>query len=176
MTAQEYIQLKAFARMDGALLAAIWTASFACYVAGFSSPTLGFIAFLLLVFTPFFVAFRLKKFRDQGLNGVISFKRALAYTMFTFFYSCVLFAAIHFIYFNFFDNGYFFNMLNKLLAAPEYTQIFDKNMSAAISQSLKEIAAMRPIDFTLNMMFSNLTICIFASIPIAAIMKKNVKP
>ena len=34
MTAEEYIQLKAFARIDGALLSVMWIASFALYVIG----------------------------------------------------------------------------------------------------------------------------------------------
>ena len=46
MTPEEYIQLKAFARQDGAMLSLLWIGSFACYIKGLSSPTLAFAALL----------------------------------------------------------------------------------------------------------------------------------
>lgn len=40
-TREEYEQLKAFARIDGALVGALWIVSFACFIGGFAVPTLG---------------------------------------------------------------------------------------------------------------------------------------
>ena len=72
MTPIEYVQLKAFARQDGALLALLWVATFLLYIIGVSNQLLGLAAFFLMCYTPFFVGERLGKFRDYGREGVIS--------------------------------------------------------------------------------------------------------
>ena len=172
MTVPEYIQLKAFARVDGALLAVLWTVSFACYVMGFESPALGIVAMGLAIATPFFVARRLKKYRDTGLEGQISFKRAWGYALLTFFYASVLFAAVHFVYFTWMDKGYFLSGLTKMMTAPENAQALGSGMLATVTQSLQMMARMRPIDLALNLMMSNMMIGFFLSVPVAAAMKK----
>ena len=91
MTPAEYVQLKAFARQDGALLALLWVVTFLLYILGVSNSWLGMAALMLMIYTPFFVGERLAKFRDYGLNGLISFRRGYAYTIFVFFYGGVLF-------------------------------------------------------------------------------------
>ena len=82
------IQLKAFARQDGFLLFLLWIASFALIVHDPASSW----GSLLAMATPFFVGWLLVKFRDYALQGVISFRRALAFSVFTFFYASMLFA------------------------------------------------------------------------------------
>ena len=158
--------------MDGALLAVLWTASFACYVMGFEMPFLGLVALVLAIMTPFFVARRLRKYRDTGLEGLISFKRAWAYALMTFFNASLLFAAVHFVYFTWMDKGYFVSMMTKMMTAPENAQALGSEMLAAVKQSLSAIAGMRPIDLALNIMMSNMIIGFFLSLPVAAAMKK----
>ena len=60
MTYDEYKQLKAFAKQDGALLALLWIGALFCYVKGLTSPTLGMAALALVLATPVVVAIRLK--------------------------------------------------------------------------------------------------------------------
>ena len=175
MEVTEYIQLKAFARMDGVLLAVLWTASFAFYVLGLSQPGLGMVAMVLAIITPFFVARRLKKFRDVGRDGVISFRRGLAYTLLTFFYGSLLFALVHFIYFSYMDHGYFFATLTKAMSAPENAQALGKEMMGTVIESLQMAGRMRPIDLALTLMMSNLFIGVIASFPIAAVMKREAR-
>ena len=86
MTAPEYVQLKAFARQDGVLLALLWVSSFLLYIMGLSNQMLGMAAIILMLYTPFFVSGRLAKFRDYGREGLISFRRGYAYTVLVFFY------------------------------------------------------------------------------------------
>ena len=86
MTPAEYIQMKAFARLDGVLLAVLWVSSFALYVAGLALPVFGLAAMVLMVATPFFVGFRLGKFRDEGVMvlspfGVAGFMLCLSSSM-----------------------------------------------------------------------------------------------
>ena len=64
MTTEEYIQLRAFARVDGTYVGILWIASFACYLGGLSSPMLGLIAGIIAILSPFFAVKRLTTFRE----------------------------------------------------------------------------------------------------------------
>ena len=89
---ENFIQLKAFARQDAFVLSIIWIASFACITV----VPAGVLGNLLALATPFIIAWRLTKFRDQILGGSISFRRAFAYGVYTFFYASLLFALAQF--------------------------------------------------------------------------------
>ena len=119
MTAPEYVQLKAYARQDGFFLALLWIASFASYIMGLSNQILAMAAILMAVMSPFFVANRLKKFRDEGREGVISFGRSYAYTIFVFFYGAVLLAVAQYLYFAYLDNGYLVNSFARMMNTDE---------------------------------------------------------
>lgn len=142
ITPSEYIQLKAFARQDGALLALLWTASFACYVIGLNSPGIGLVAAVLALVTPFFVSRRLRKFRDDCLDGVVSFRRGWAFAVLTFFYGSLLFAVVQFVYFAYLDHGSFLSGLTQMFAAPENAGIM--KTAAWAMPSARRCARCRP--------------------------------
>ena len=87
MTAPEYKQLKAFARVDGALLAVLMITCFACYVAGLTSPLYGFLSIVAIVMMPFFAGIRLKRFRDNQ-EQMLGYALAVFYA-FTFYYNII---------------------------------------------------------------------------------------
>ena len=120
------MQLKAYARQDGFFLALLWTASFACYILGISNQMLGMLAIGLAVMTPFFVAGRLRKFRDEGREGLISFGRSYAYTIFVFFYGAVLLAVVQFLYFAYVDNGYLLGAFSRMITSEEGKEIISQ--------------------------------------------------
>lgn len=87
--AQDLAQVKAFARQDGVLLSLLWIISFACWYGVMrhtgnnadisnvqqmdtSFSILSLLSNLLIIATPFFVGWRLVRFRDDALNGAIS--------------------------------------------------------------------------------------------------------
>ena len=162
------IQLKAFARQDGAILGLLWTASFALMIlfpANALSP-------LMAVATPFLVGWRLKSFRDNALEGHISFRRAFAYTVYTFFYAAIIFAFVQVIYFQFLDHGTFFNMLRSAIAqgADVYRQAgFDVDGLSASVETFQQLGA---INAAFMFMMQNIVIGFILALPIAAIMKK----
>ena len=125
MTPEEFHQLKAFARQDGALLSVLWIGSFACYILGIANPLLGTLALLLILVSPIFAANRLRHFRDGAREGVISFRRGYAYTALVFFYAAVLLAAAIYIYFAFIDNGYLLSTVNQFLMTKEGKQLIE---------------------------------------------------
>ena len=174
MTPEEYIQLKAFARQDGALLSVLWIGAFACYILGMTRPALGMAALLAIVVSPFFAANRLRHFRDDALQGIISFARAYAYTILTFFYAGLLLAMAIFLYFNFMDHGYLLGQFTSMLNSPEGQQAISAyGLSNEMNEGLKELADMRPIDYALNMLTINITTGFLLGIPIALLMQRS---
>ena len=125
ITSIEYIQLKAFARQDGALLALLWVFTSVLYIIGMTNQLIGLAATMLIIYTPFFVGGRLRNFRDYGREGLISFRRGYAYTVFVFFYAGVLFAIAMYLYLTFMDNGYLMSQMSKVLTSDEAQQAME---------------------------------------------------
>ena len=174
MTAPEYIQLKAYARQDGFFLALLWIASFASYIMGLSNQMLAMAAMLMAVISPFFVANRLRKFRDEGREGVISFGRSYAYTIFVFFYGAVLLAVAQYLYFAYMDNGYLVNSFAKMMSTDEGKMLLEQyGMTKVIDDSLAEMAATRPIDYALNLLTINISLGFILGVPIGLIMRRK---
>lgn len=156
-------QVKAFARQDGALTALLWIASFAFTV----TASGGSLGNLLLLSTPFFVAWRLVRFRNYALEGVISFRRGFAYCLYTFAYAALLFALAQYLYFRFLDHGAFANMFTGMINA--LAPIYEQNgMSASdIKDTVSLVATITPIQWAFLFMMQNLLICFIVSPPIA---------
>ena len=175
MTAPEYIQLKAYARQDGFYLALLWTTSFVCYILGIANQRLEILALGLAIMTPFFVASRLRRFRDEGREGLISFKRSYAYTVFVFFYGAVLLAVVHFIYFAYLDNGYLLSSFSKMMSSSEGKELISQyGMTQMMEESLEAMANTRPIDYALNILTFNLMAGFVLGVPIGLVMQRSV--
>lgn len=166
---ENFIQLKAFARQDALFLSLIWIVSFACI----TLVPAGALGNLLAIATPFFIAWRLSKFRDTALGGNISFRRAFTYGVYTFFYASLVFALAQFAYFRFLDHGSFVNLIIESirLAAPIYEQ--NGISKAEINQNIDIISMLTPIQWAFLFMMQNLIIGVVASLPIAAACKRN---
>ena len=176
MTAPEYIQLKAYARQDGFFLALLWITSFIFYIIGLSNSLLAMASLIMAIVSPFFVASRLRNFRDVGREGVISFCRSYAYIIFVFFYGAVLLAVVQYLYFAYFDNGYLVNSFAKMMSTDEGKLMLEQyGMSKVVDESLAEMAATRPIDYALNILTINISLGFILGVPIGLIMQRKNK-
>ena len=174
MTPAEYVQLKAFARQDGALLALLWVVTFILYIIGVSNPMLGLAAVMLMFYTPFFVGERLGKFRDYGREGLISFRRGYAYTVFVFFYGGILFAIAQYLYFAYIDHGFLLSHFSKLITSEETQQVLKQyGMTQMADESLHEMASIRPIDYALNMLTINFVLGFILGVPISLVKQRS---
>ena len=175
MTADEYIQLKAFARLDGVWLALLWTFCFASYLLGMENALMGWMAMLLLVWVPFFVAKRVRLFRDNARDGAISFLRGWGYVALMFFYASVLFAIVQYAYFAYIDQGYFVSMMQKAVNAPEMASQMAQyeGMKEMLDEALQEYAQTRPIDLAINFLTMNLMVGFLLGMPIAAVVRRS---
>lgn len=168
--AQTLIQLKAFARQDGAILGIVWIVSFASIVL---SPQTSWGNIIALT-TPFIVGWRLCRFRDYALDGVISFRRGLAYSWYTFFYASLLFAIAQYVYFRYLDNGTMTSMLLQTVKA--MTPIYKQHgvSTAEITQAVNMFTSLKPIQLTFMFMMNNIFMGLILSLPISAICARRV--
>ena len=156
-------------------MALVWVASFAFYVAGISNPVYAMAAMALMVVTPFFVGRRLKRFRDEDRDGIISLRRGWAFVILVFFYAAILLAVAQYIYFAYMDQGYLMSSFSTMLQSPEGKQLLERyGMQQTIDESMTAMAGMRPIDYALNVLTVNIMAGIVLGLPIAALMQRRV--
>ncbi len=163
------IQVRAFARQDGFFLFLVWAASFVSVI---QAPTSSWGS-LLALSTPFFVGWRLQSFRNSALDGVISFRRALAYGFYTFFYASLLFAVGQYVYFRFLDGGQLIASVRNGIA--QLTPVYEASgiSITQLRQSIDAVASLTPIELAFVFMMQNLFFGFIMSFPIAAVCQRH---
>ncbi len=174
-TYQEIEQVQAFSRVDGAVVALFWIISFACFVGNFSNPLLGLLSFVIGAVSLVFAALRLRQFRDNVLDGSITFLRAYGYSTMTYLYAALLFAAAQFIYFQFIDHGYLMNQYSTISQSKEFIEMMQVYgiKPEDLKLGMDNIAALRPIEIALQFFTMNVMMGVFVSLPVAAIMMRR---
>lgn len=173
--AEKYSQLQAYARVDGAILGLLWIASFACFVGQFHYPFCGMLWMASLIGTPIWVGFRTARFRDRVLEGVISFRRAYGFSIFTMFYASLILAIGQFVYFQFLDHGFVISQYMQLLSDPGVKDLLKGYgmTEDVMKEAVSAFQEMRPIDLSLELLYSNITIIVILCLPIALICKRS---
>ncbi len=166
MTFNEYRQLRVYSWYDGIYLSVLWAASFACLIGITAWQSLSMAWMGLAAATPFFVAYRLRKYREEALQGRISFRRALGYCLRVFFNAATLFAIIQWAYMQFLDKGHLGTMLHMMLQNPESTEIL-KQAGTTAEELTTTFAGMSPLQFAFAYLIENVIIGAALSFPIA---------
>lgn len=176
-TREEYEQLKAFARIDGAMVGGLWILSFACFVGEFHNPVLGMVSLLTGVFSIIFAAIRLRLFRDNVLDGRISYRRAFGYSLLTYAYASLLMAAAQYIYFQFIDHGFLISRYMEMTSTEEFKTAMGLYgiKQADMAAALETLSKLRPIDIAMQFITTNIILGVIISLPVAAIMKSDNK-
>lgn len=166
---EEFMQLKAFARVDALMLTALWTVSFVCVM----MLGAGVVGNLLAMATPFFIGWRTCLFRNNVLSGHISLRRAYAYSLYNFIYASLAFALVQFLYFRFMDNGGFAGVLTDTMKtmAPVYEQ--NGISRAELKQNIDMLAQLTPIQWAFIFMMQNFFLGVLASLPIAIVCRRK---
>lgn len=172
---EDYEQLKAFARIDGALLGGLWILSFVCFIGEFYSPVFGLAALAIGIGSLVFASLRLRRFRDVVLGGYISFRRGFAFSLYVFFYASLLMAAGQFVYFQFLDHGFMLEQYSEVMSSPEFSAMLRVYGLTAKDMSLliDNLSALRPIDIALQFLTTNIFLGIAISLPMAAMMVRK---
>ena len=171
MVYEDFKQLTAYSRYDGFYLAIVWSASFACLLGTAFLPVLAQFSLLLTLSTPFFVAYRLRVFREEGRRGVISYRRSLR----VFFNAALIFSLLQWLYMYFIDNGRLLMMVSGLYSSSE-----GKSTLAAIGIPYNEFMAalpeaFQPYSLASSSFVSAIMLVGVCSLFIAAVMSKQVK-
>ncbi len=168
MTTDELKQLRAYARQDGLILALVWTLSFLTIV---YLPTTSW-GVLLMLSTPFVMFWRLRKFREDALDGTISFGRALLYCIQLFGGACILFALVQFGYFQLLDHGRFFQLIAD--AMEQVRPIYEQQGISTddMQQAVEQMKGTTPIQLTGSFLVQNLFLGIIVS-PVVALFGKR---
>lgn len=169
---QDVIQVRAFARQDGAILGLIWTASFAATMLAFNtnSSLLSLMANLMAISTPFVVGLRLRSFRNYALDGSISFRRGLYYCLSTFFNATILLTIVQYLWFKFMDTSSFMAQLQNTYPLIKEAYQLSADQAKTV---LDAIIMMKPIAWASMFMTTEIIVAIILSPIIAAIMKRN---
>lgn len=155
----------------------MWIISFACFIAQFYMPLLNMAALIFGIASIIVSAIRLRNFRDNILDGMISYWRAYGYSLLTYFYAALLLAAAQYIYFQFIDHGFLLNQYTAMTSSPEFKSMMTLYGIKAdeMKLTMDTIATLRPIDIALQFLTTNLFFGIVISWPMAALIKSKYK-
>lgn len=174
MEINEYRQLKAFAVQDGTLLGLIWILCLASFVWQLSNPSISIVWIAASIFSIGFAFIRVKKFGTAVKEGELSFGRAWFYSIIMFVCASILMALATYIYFAFIDKGFIVNTYFTIMDAEESKALLkgydidDKTFAEAMQQ----FSELKPIDWTMNILSSNIILGMILS-PIIALYAKQ---
>lgn len=174
MTYDQYRQLRTYSWYDGIYLAVLWTTSFACLIGISAYPPLSLACNLITIMTPFFVAYRLRKYREEGLGGRITFRRALLYCLRVFLNAAILFSLMQWAYMQFLDNGHLAGMFHEMMQRPESSSVLEA-YGMNTQDMVSAVNDITPTQFALTYFVINTLTGIILSLFIAAVMKKDIK-
>ena len=177
ITIEEYKQLKAFARLDGAILGGIMSGTFFAFIASRSNMSWQLAYVLGIIAVPVFVAMRVRNYRDNIVRKRVSFRRAAAYSMHCFGYSSLILAIVMYVYFQYFDHGMMLANLRNYFAMPEMQEamkIYGVDKSVFDDQ-LTVMSSLRPIDVAFSMISNTLFAGLGCSLLVAVISRRTPK-
>lgn len=162
-------QIRAFAGMDGALLGLIYIFSF-IFMIYFPQLLWGD---LLILSIPFFVGWRVKVFRVRARENVLSFRDSFFYSIYTFVYAAIFFAGATFIYFQWIDNGQFYEVLSGSFSVLE--NIYEKQNAdvAMLKDQLKELQNATSLQMAFMFFVQSVVAGALLSLPIGAFFKRK---
>ena len=177
ITVEEYKQLKAFARIDGAILGGIMCGTFFAFIASLSNMAWQLVYLLGIIAVPVFVAMRVRNYRDNIVRKRVSFRRAAAYSMHCFGYSSLILAIVMYVYFQYFDHGMMLTSLRIYFAMPEMQEAMkiygvDKSI---FDDQLTVMSSLRPIDVAFSMISNTLFAGLGCSLLVAVVSRRTPK-
>jgi len=169
ISAQSVMQTKAFAQVEGVWLGLVLTAGF-LFCIFLPQSSWGSLVFLSV---PFFVGWRLCQFRDKILDGAITFRRALAFCWYTFFYGSLLWAFLLFLYLYFLDNGRLLRTLNSILKFWSEMEGVTEQFVSQLRDGIVMVSQMTPLEITFSLFMQSIFWSVPASLLIALICKRK---
>lgn len=171
-------QTNAYAMHLGTIFGLYWCIGFACLVAGFRYPLLHFFLVIIILSTPFIGFVLAGHFKRQvRADAPVFYSRGYLFSLLMYFFASIILAIVAYVYFSYFDNGFFIQANIDYLHRPEMKQILStpemvKQTQAILSQTgfknLDEwFQSLTPIMIVASIIDFNIMTSIFLSIPTA---------
>ena len=147
MDYNDFRQLRLYTRYDGFYTSILLIGSFASFLA-LSLVTTGswvWMAFaslcpLLVLLAPVFIYYRLCKFRDDGLNGSISTKRAVLYLLRTTVNAALFFSLLQYLYLSLVDNGLLASIVERIIMSDrDQTELIVRSLGMTMDEYIRQL-------------------------------------
>jgi hypothetical protein len=130
--------------------------------------------FLLTLIVPVAGFFLVRQYRDRECGGVLSFSRAFLFTSFMYLFAALFATIAHYVYFRYIDGGLIVNTYQDMLTQMEAIATADMKASLdQFQQALDIIAALSPLEISIQLITQNVFYCTLIALPTALLVKRN---
>ena len=158
----------------GTVMGIFWTLKFVLFPMGMQSPLLLMAFFLLTLTVPVAGFFLVRQYRDRECGGVLSFSRAFLFTSFMYLFAALFATIAHYVYFRYIDGGLIVNTYQDMLTQMEAIATADMKASLdQFQQALDIIAALSPLEISIQLITQNVFYCTLIALPTALLVKRN---
>ena len=160
----------------GTVMGIFWTLKFVLFPMGMQSPLLLMAFFLLTLIVPVAGFFLVRQYRDRECGGVLSFSRAFLFTSFMYLFAALFATIAHYVYFRYIDGGLIVNTYQDMITQMEAIATADMKASLdQFQQALDIIAALSPLEISIQLITQNVFYCTLIALPTALLVKRNPK-
>ena len=158
----------------GTVMGIFWTLKFVLFPMGMQSPLLLMAFFLLTLIVPVAGFFLVRQYRDRECGGVLSFSRAFLFTSFMYLFAALFATIAHYVYFRYIDGGLIVITYQDMLTQMEAIATADMKASLdQFQQALDIIAALSPLEISIQLITQNVFYCTLIALPTALLVKRN---
>lgn len=159
----------------GTIMGLFWAFKFVLIPIGFKIPIIHIVFFILTIFVPILGYIFAKRYRTNCCENRISFVTALSFTLFMYMFASLLVAVVHYIYFQYIDNGFIFsqwlNLINQsasMTDSQEYLQTINQ-----LKDAMKVVMSLSPIELTFQLITQNVFYGLLMALPTAALILRK---
>ena len=155
----------------GTIMGLFWAFKFVLFPIGLTIPIFQIVFALLTLFVPILGYLFTRRYRILYCDGVMGFRQAFTFCLFMFMFASLLIAVVHYIYFQYLDNGYIYNEYLNLISQLKSATDVKENLQSLnqLEESLKIFSSLTPIEITFQLITFNLFSGLLMALPIAAL-------
>ena len=155
----------------GLALGVFWVIKYIFFILSPSIPMLNAVYLLLTAAVPFVAYYLTKRYRDDDLDGEISFFHAWRFGIMLYFFAALIVAVEHFIFYQYIAPPDFIsNTFTQLISTMQQSEI-----DTSIIESFSKLDVPKPIHMAVQGIFNNIFYGIIFSIPVASLLCKKKK-
>lgn len=152
----------------GTVMGLFWILKFLLIPFIFTVPFASLLFVILTLSVPFVGYFMARQYRNRYCpDGVVSFIQAWVFTLLLYVYAALLVAVVHYLFFQYFNDGTLVATYNGLLdemvkASPELAPTV-----AEYHKAMEQVTSLSPIELTLQLLLNNIFYGMMFALPTA---------